>query len=207
MIQILIVFVLVLAAGLAVAVAYLPWWGTAFVIAGLLVVGQLMSGYIRALVLTVLKRKGEVLSGATVQVHRVEPVDPPRDQDESAEEDPEPRDFFDIDVTILPLAASGRYRCWETGELRLVPLDAPTPGWRGRVSPGVDDGRIHNVLVYGHGSFQPDDHGRHEGPRRLRLLVAVHRDSPRRLGFRYYFQTFGHVLLPEPARAPATAMA
>ena len=69
---------LVLAALLVVAIKFLPWWACLLLIAALLLGVRYGFGYaIRRLLTLPFKAKGQVLSGAAVQVHEIRRAKPP----------------------------------------------------------------------------------------------------------------------------------
>jgi hypothetical protein len=59
-----------------------------------------------------------------------------------------------------------------------------------------EEGEPVEVNIFREGRFEPDEEGKYFGPLRLRLLMAVPLDAPRRLRFRYYFELFGVLTLP-----------
>jgi hypothetical protein len=98
-----------------------------------------------------------------------------------------------VDVTITPRAnAQGVFRLWEATELMLVPA-----GTTIRRLQDVDTGvSVRRAEVWQDGAWGPDDPGKYEGERRVRLLFAVPPEMERRVRFQYYFETFGEVQLP-----------
>ena len=104
-----------------VAGQFLPWWGTLLVIAGeitlLLAFGpRLIAAGIKRYLLTLFKRKGEVLRNAQLTVHAISEVAAPeaRDADEELR-------YLLIDMTIKPSAAEGPFNLWDPSDLLIVP--------------------------------------------------------------------------------------
>jgi hypothetical protein len=111
-----------------------------------------------------------------------------------ADEEEGPLDHYRIDVTITPRPKTGGFQHWEPSELRLVPF---TNKARAKLSEDDDaEGEPVDVQIFREGRFEPDEEGKYFGPQRVRLLMAVPIDSPRRLKFRYYLELFGDLTLP-----------
>jgi hypothetical protein len=141
------------------------------------------------------KAKGKALRGAVARIHSVlptnapppEPKDEGEPEDEGEEKDTRPRNYYLVDVTIEPKPATGKFHMWEAGELMLQ-----APG------AGIDDEDhacvIKRIEFFETGVFQEDQGFKFEGAKRLRLLAAV-LPGTQRLQFRYYFETFGEVVI------------
>lgn len=114
--------------------------------------------------------------------------------DETEDEDIGPCDHYRIDVTITPQPKAGGFQHWEPDSLVFMPYEASVPSLLG------DDKDVGyptvEVEVFQNGQFAPDEDGKYFGPLRVRLLTRVPLDAPRRLKFRYYFESFGDVTLP-----------
>lgn len=145
------------------------------------------------------KLKGQVLQGAELRVHGIEPAAAPpqdsyEDDDEDDDEEPAtPRAYYRLDVTITPTAPPGKMSHWEPAELLIVPFDSTD----NEVDlEGADaTGYVEEVEIYDGSRFVEDDPGKYEGPQRLRLLAAVE-PGLRQAKFRYYFESFGRFDLP-----------
>jgi hypothetical protein len=184
------------------AVRFLPWWGVLLFVAALVLGVRWVGGWLlKSLLLAPFRMKGAVLRGAIAQVHAVEPAEAPPEpaMDEAVVRDGDgdgaltvavPREYYRIDVTIVPRPTAGPFLFWEPGELLLVPSDS-----RAR-EPEPDASTPDEVEVFHEGQFGPDEMGKYPGEQRLRLRFGLSRGGPRRLKFRYYFETFGAVLLP-----------
>lgn len=121
--------------------------------------------------------------------------DEPMDEPDEELEDEEPRDHFRIDVTITPQAKDGGFQHWEPSDLRLVPFT--TKSGLNLKDEGDDQvGDTVEVEIFRDGRFEPDEEGKYCGPLRVRLLMAVPLDAPRRVKFGYYFELFGDLTLP-----------
>jgi len=182
-------------------IAQLPPW-VAFPFALLFGVSSryLLPRVLVALARRPLTMKSAVLQGAIVEFHSIEPISGDDSVTGGGTESPEDRElrFFDLDVTIRPRTPDrGSFGRWEPDSLMLV-----TPGTD--VDPeGIDFKEwceVRRVLVESEGSFVAAEDLEVAGPTRLRLRVAV-KSQVRRLQFRYYFESFGEMLLPQAARA------
>jgi hypothetical protein len=152
------------------------------------------------------RAKGAVLRGAAAEVHALEPAARPLERPaledrreelgegdevgavlEADREDEVPRDYYRLEVTITPRPATGAFKLWEPGEVRLA---EPGTKW-----DETDDAcETYETEVFQHGSYQPDEGFKYGGPQRLRLLIGV-RPGTERLVFRYYLEKFGEVRL------------
>jgi len=209
----MILLVIVALVALAVAaVRYLPWWGIALALVGVYLAVRFG---LKLVVLRVLqsafmipfKAKGAVLRGALAEVHAVEPARPPAEhvaEDEVAvavgnadagANLPQvlvPRDYYRVDVTITPRATGGPFVLWEPGELMLIPADAKA----GLHDP--DDGSpVEDVRVIAGDRSGDESDGKYQGPLRVHLLFGLRPGGARVYKFRYYFESFGEVVLPD----------
>ena len=212
---ILLVLLAVLAISVA-AVRYLPWWGIALGLVGVYLAVRFGLKFVvlrmlRSLFLIPFKAKGAVLRGARAEVHSIEPAEPPADrvaEDEVTVGDADPaggatqvlvpREYYLVDVTITPRSAPGPFVLWEPGELLLIRADA-------RVGLNdLDEGsRAEDVqVVEGDRSGDGGD-GKYHGPLRVKFLFGVRPGESRDYKFRYYFEAFGAVILPDAAAAIA----
>jgi len=182
-------------AALVAVVRLLPWWAVIALFAVLFLAARsfLRWGLPRVLRLP-FKAKGAVLHNAVVDVHSIEHVElsPPEgsDEDERAVE-PGIREGFCVDVTITPRTPTGAFTLWEPGELRIVGPNARA----GDPEADESDFEIRSLEVQEDGRFKLDNGMKYDGPRRLRLFVAVPAGQPS-LRLRYYFEIIGNVSLP-----------
>jgi hypothetical protein len=229
LIQLLLLLIVAFAVLLVLAIRYLPWWGSLLFIAGtfggLYLFFRFAFGRIlQSIFLIPFKAKGAVLRNASVQIHSVEFATAPErqgdddnleegndveenekdaddenheDEDDGGNESPA-QDFYRIDVTISPTFRSQSFRHWEPSELLLMPANAnPTPD--------ADYGSsVSDVELFHNGAFGPDEAGKYFGPQRVRILFEVPIDFPRRVKFRYYFESFSEFVLP-PKSEPTTS--
>ena len=200
------------------AFVYLKWWQALLVCAAVLVafyiaVRVAIRMFIRGIgsaVSGVLERRGEVLRGAAVQVHSIEPAATPASQQQIED--------FRIDLTIRPMPPAtpgpGASRnvttlspaeLWSPAELVLVPYDEPVAAEdAANVPPMVKMMRQFTAGYRLEEVTEPDDPTGSpeigqvtEGPRakRFSFLVGVPAEV-RELKFKYYGESFGHIVLP-----------
>lgn len=208
----LFVVAAVVAAGLAWVFKHLPWWQTAALVVGLLVVAKLVAARLFTWALSIpFKWKGAVLKGATVQVHSISPASPPAKKteanggsdDESAPES-SARNYFLLDVTVTPTAPPGKFTQWGPNEVQLVKTES-----RVRLHSASDEDdacEVKRIEVEDEGQFKEDEGFTYAGARRLKLLLAV-QPGTSRLKFRYYFEEFGEVELPPNSNSGFNAAA
>ena len=174
------------------------WW-LGLIIAGIIYVG---SGFVLRRALFRLfklpfRAKGAVLKDAKAYIHAVRAtVVPQHDEDVYSEDETADFNYFRIDLTIIPDPATGNFKHWEPGDLRLVPLDIDIDFH--------DDGdayiRIEDIKIYDGETLHPDDGYKFEGKQHLRLLVGARPDI-QQAKFRYYFEEFGEVQLAATSSA------
>jgi hypothetical protein len=141
--------------------------------------------------------RGGVLAGAEVTVASLEPTPPVDDPD-----DPLPRAFYSIDLTIAPRPGpKGETFLWEPLLLDIVD---PEEAVDTESDAGADLCKLYTIEVWELGRFISEDEiddretaFEIEGPGRLRLLVGAH-ESARRFSLLYYATEFGDVRLPRP---------
>ncbi|HEV3121718.1 MAG TPA: hypothetical protein VGY53_07440 [Isosphaeraceae bacterium] len=105
-----------------------------------------------------------------------------------------PREYYQVDVTITPGSHSGAFQHWEPSELLVVPYDAKiSRNFRDLDVTSMD---LHDLEIFRDGAFMPDEEGKYFGPLRLRMVMGLPLDTPRRLKFRYYLEAFGELILP-----------
>ena len=162
--------------------------------------GVLGKQLLRSLLVSPFRMKGQILAGATAEIHGVEPTERPEVDEEDGREDedegcPEAdMNYFWIDVTITPQPQDDlKFRHWDPAEICLVPRDAdvgPTA-----IDDDEDLSYVDRVEIWRDGAFIEDDNGEQfDGAKRVRLLMAV---DPKMTTakFRYYFEAFGRVEL------------
>ena len=184
------VLLLVVVASLVLAFRFLPWQAVVGGIVLLMLAGYFFSGRIlEALFKIPFRAKGAVLRGATAEIHSLAAGAKPEDGEE--EEDANRR-YFVLDVTIKPVARSGKgFQLWEPGELQLVSLDAKAED----TDADGDLCKIRRIEIESEGGFVADEGMKYGGPQRLRLTLAAAPEA-RQVQFRYYFELFGNVSLP-----------
>ena len=184
------VLLLVIVAGLVLAFRFLPWQAVVGGIVLLMLAGYFLSGRIlEALFKIPFRAKGAVLRRATAEIHSLTGGSKPEDGEEEGDAN---RRYFLLDVTIKPVARSGKgFQLWEPGELLLVSPDAKAE------DTGADGDlcEIKRIEIESEGGFVPDEGMKFGGPQRLRLTLAAAPEA-RQFQFRYYFELFGSVSLP-----------
>ncbi len=197
--KLILLFLLLCIVGFVVAIKMLPWWGIVLLLVGLPVLGILSFKFLlKKLFLLPFKAKGAVLRGATATIHSIErattrPMDvsPENDDETNADAEPEPRDYYWLDVTIMPKTATGKFKLWEAGELMLVAPDAKSPD---QEDSDDDTCNVKKLEVEEEGQFKVEEGYKYDGAKRLRMLLAV-KQGVKTLKFRYYFEDFGNVRL------------
>lgn len=177
--------------------------------------GKVFEFFLMRVFMSPFKAKGAVLKNAKAEVHSVQtaarPLDRPalehrrndgddEDFDEDDEDDfdehdeeggpaaEEPRDYYQVEVTVTPYAPTGAFKLWEPGELQLV---KPGIGW----DDADDTCEVYETEIWRDGQYYPDEGMKYGGELRVRLLIGV-KPGTRKLEFRYYFEPFGEVVLP-----------
>ena len=213
MVRIILLVMVVLVAVLVAAVRYLPWWGVLLTLAGEALALYLVFKFafrriLAALFMIPFKAKGAVLRGATTAVHSIEAAEAPPSRGDASPDDEEgdstvdsprppalPRAYYRLDVTITPRPPTGRgFQHWEPGELMILPANA-----RASLDEDDDTAEVAGLELFQDGRFGPDEGMKYFGPQRLRILFGLKPGAPRRLKFRYYFETFGEFTMPGAA--------
>jgi hypothetical protein len=209
------------------AFVYLPWWAavpvSALTFVSLVVGGKMLGKWwLRSLVgragdvaQGMFDVKSRVLRGATVDVHAVRPADPPRELVEwarSAHEEGdvneradaiaqvEDRSWYQFEVTIFPdPGAAGQMAHWDLDDLRLVPAGvAPPRMFDAGGGDEADDGEseLHDPRVIQDGVAAEPVDAKFQGPQRLRFVAGVPK-GVKEAQFRYYFEQFGSIRIPQ----------
>lgn len=139
-----------------------------------------------------IEEKGSALRGATLEVHNVGPVEP---SDERVEElggkDAALRDFFLVDVTVVP--PSDARRGWNPFELDVIDPDEELDALDALDEDMVD---LYSVSVETDGEWasaeEVGDDFSIDGPGRLLLLVGAH-ESVRRFELVYLWEQLGEI--------------
>ncbi|HLJ12637.1 MAG TPA: hypothetical protein VKU82_15690 [Planctomycetaceae bacterium] len=200
----------------------LPWWGAAGVLIlfaiSLVALGRYLVYRLQRDLTLAVAQQGQPLENALVEVHSVEPTDPPLESSliglDPDDEDYDPEldggvviddsDYFLIDATIAPRDPEAN---WDPTALAVVNA-AFVP--QEELEACLETGLVHTLEVWRDGNFAPQQEGELTGPQRLRMLVAVPKGL-RQAKFAYHFTYFGKVTLPasRPRHllAPATSAA
>jgi hypothetical protein len=206
-----VVVVLLVVTLLTLSLIYLPWWGTGLVLLALMLTLALSFKWIAGKVMErffigIFDIKSKALREAGAEVHSVKQVEAPvRESDmqmvdeqappEQAKEEPV-RIFYAVEATITPKPAMGKaFHLWDIDDVMMVPYDLKVTR---SADEGIDDEtcEIRRVLVQRDGVYAELEESKLEGPHRLEFLVGV-KPGVKRLKFRYYFEAFGDVQLPE----------
>lgn len=206
--MIILLSFLAMSVGAVLAIKYLPWWALLGLVAVLAVVAKFaVKKLLRKAILIPFKMKGAALRGATVEILSLVPVEAPTALEDSpdtgAEASSAGRSFYELDVTIKPSEqVDGPFQGWELGEIRLVKPESRIDPNSDESSDEDDSCRIERFDVWQEGAFVVDEGWKFQGPQRLKLLLAV-KPGTRSLKFRYYFEEFGQLVLPDNSAAHA----
>ena len=194
MLRLLLFLLILCGVGGVMAIKYLPLWQVAIGAVVFLIVARYVGGYLlKQLFLAPFKAKGAVLRGAKVDVHSIMPTTKPADIEEDEEENEARRNarYFAFDVTINTQSTSGPFRSYDPSEISLVEFGKAI---------SIDDeeessiGDVIKVEVFHDGKYHAYDENSPES-NRFRLTARV-TPGPRKLAFRYYFESFGELVLP-----------
>ncbi|MBE9032104.1 hypothetical protein IQ266_20405 [filamentous cyanobacterium LEGE 11480] len=187
------------------AIKYLPWWALiAVIVLGALTIPWALKQGMKQVLLLPFKAKGQVLKGATVQVHQVQSTNMPTlrqgsDMDVATFADLRERyhqlKWYTVDASISPVKreADVPFSAWEPGDLMLVPPGKKVKDIEGLAENDVSE--IHDYEIYETNRFQQDMEGKHLGSQRVKFLVGV-QPGVQTLQFRYYLELFGEVEFP-----------
>jgi len=131
-------------------------------------------------------------------------VDADSDEQDEADTEPEqPKEHFEVDLTITPREGCGD-RVWEPGELVLT--SEPVSSLEDIEEKEI--GTTENVLIWKDSAFSPDEDGKYPGAQRLKLTIAV-QPGASKASLQYYNQSLGVITLPPwtPASESAASSA
>ncbi len=188
------------------AIKYLPWWALIILLVsgGIAVQWGVKFGLKQAFLLP-FKAKGQVLKGANVQVHHVQPTNMPTLGQSNAMDEADFSErraryhqlkWYTVDVSILPTqaAAASPFPAWEPGDLLLVSPGSKVTSLETLANNAVSE--IHDYEIYQTNRFQQDIEGKHLGSQRVRFLVGI-QPGIKTLQFRYYLELLGVVDFPD----------
>lgn len=217
--RIFLIVLLAIGAFVGVTVAafvYLQWWQAILAIVAFLAVIFLGGKF---LLRTAISAWGEqiakmtagqsvVLRNATVQVHKVQRADPPRElteEDEFDDSDPESlaerneevlgKTWYKIEMTVFPNPdIEESVNPWSPESLAFVAWDRDPP--KNLLTEAMDDAILHpdRMKRMTEGSEDADEL---KGPQRMLFLVGVPNEV-RDLAVRYFTEQFGRIKLPGP---------
>jgi hypothetical protein len=201
------------------AFVYLDWWQAILAVCAFLTVLFLGGKF---LLHTAIQAWGEqitkltagqavVLRNATLQVHKVERSEPPReltsdDDDEFADDDPEFRrerdeelfgkTWYKIELTVFPNPdIEESTQPWSPHALTFVDEDAEPP--RNMLNASDEGIYVPARMKIVSQDTAHEDESELSGPQRLRFLVGI-RSELRAVAVRYFTEQFGRVRLPGP---------
>jgi hypothetical protein len=199
-----ILIVLIILAVLAIK--YLPWWALIILLVGggLGLQWAVKYGLKQAFLLP-FKAKGQVLKGATAQVHNVQPTNMPTVKQNADSHPGEIADqraryhqlkWYTVDVSIAPqpTGSAVAFPAWEPSDLVLVMPGNTVKSLESLAEAEVST--IHDYEIYQTDRFQFDHEGKHLGSQRLKFLVGIE-PNVTTLQFRYYLELFGQVEFPD----------
>lgn len=179
---------LLLVAGMAAAIHFLPWWAGAGLLLAVPVLGWF--AFKRAasgLLMGAFKAKSAVLKGAKARIHSISPAPPFKPEGEAEEamagglEDPHHWVYIDLDV-LAPEVSDSPMDYWDASELAIVGEHAKPDDYEADEAVGQ---------VYGVERLDGQHWVRVEeklaGSQRLRLHVSA-RAGIDRFHIRYYFE-------------------
>jgi len=214
-----VLLLLVFVGGLAVALFHFYGWKgmVAFPFILLLLVwgGKFVIGkLIKRFALGLFSMKSSALRGATMTVHSITPVPKPpeveeeeeqadeeaqagEDENEDEEEEAEPKEYFAVDLTVMPKESS-QGRVWEPGEFILTSAKIKSLEELEENEVGTAD----QVRIWDGAKFGPDDDCKYPGVQRLKVTFAVKRGTAK-AWLHYYAEAIGSLDLPpwKPAAA------
>ena len=117
--------------------------------------------------------------------------------DDSDTDDPDSGNarFVLVDFTLTPAPGQSRMQHYEPSELLLVPIDAKISLTEDPTSDGVSASAHDLTLIDGSGA-QTKDFDKLTGPSHLRITFQCPEALQGRVKFRYYFEAFGDLTLP-----------
>jgi hypothetical protein len=187
----------------------LPWWGAVGVLvfgaAGLWALGKYIVYRLMRDATQAVIAQGTPLTDALVNVHAVEPAEPPTGPSliglDPDDEDYDPElddlestagtDYFWVEATIAPHDLEAE---WDPSILFLVPFDfEPEEDLVISETMAV----VHTLELWRNGQFVRPRESEVTGPQRLRILFAVPHGL-KHAKFAYHFTYFGSLALPAP---------
>jgi hypothetical protein len=117
------------------------------------------------------------------------------DADEDDDDEPDNRRYVLVDFTLTPAPGKSKMQFYEPSELMLAPFDAKVAL---REDPASDDrsANAHEVKLVDESGTEHDGSDKYTGRQRFRIVFACPPALSGRVKFRYYFETFGDLLLP-----------
>ena len=211
-----VVALLVIVGGLAVALFhFFRWKGLVifpFILVALVWLAKvIITQLVKRFALGLFGLKAGVLRGATMNVHSIKSIPKPPEREISIEagdesagsveeevaeanlapgEPPPPNDYVEVDVTITPKDRTGE-AVWEPSELMLTTDKIKSLA-------DLEDkeaGTAHSVEIWNGTSFGPDDPGKYPGEQRLKIIFTVNPGTTL-AWLHYYNEPIGQLKLP-----------
>jgi hypothetical protein len=120
------------------------------------------------------------------------------DADSEEETDSKNARFVLVDFTLTPSPGQSRMQHYDPAELLLVPIDAKISLTEDPTSDGVS-ASAHDLTLIDDAGAQIKDFDKLTGPSHLRITFQCPQALQGRVKFRYYFEAFGDLTLPENA--------
>jgi hypothetical protein len=178
--------------GAFMAIKYLPLWQVAICAVMFLIVARYAGGYLlKQLFLAPFRAKGAVLRGAHTEIHSITLTQKPADVEDD-ENAPKNTQYFAIDVSIIPQNTRGPFRAYDPSEISLVEFGKVFDVDGDSTQDNIGD--VVNVEVFHDGKYHKFDDDAPES-QRFRLTARV-KPGAKKLAFRYYFESFGELVLP-----------
>lgn len=211
-----LIFLLVLAVLIAIPVIasrYVPGWAVFLIVVGEVVAMRYLVPFaiglgLKRFAMGVIQQKSQVLRNAAVHVYSVERTTVPAELnerliEESSELQPGEQELIDVpgpagryvlvDFTITPQSNHSPMKSWEPVELMLIPSLQ-------NVAVSEDDDKLSatvaQVEIVQENGEVIREFDKVEGKTRLRAIFNCPPLLSGRVKFRYYFETFGDLLLP-----------
>ncbi len=104
--------------------------------------------------------------------------------------------FVQVDFSLTPVAGASRMQLYDPSELLLVPADAKISLTEDPTSDGVS-GTVYDLTLVEESGAENKDVDKLSGPSHLRIIFRCPETLKGRVKFRYYFEAFGDLTLPE----------
>jgi hypothetical protein len=117
------------------------------------------------------------------------------DSDDDSQADSKNDRFVLIDFTLTPIPGVSRMQHYEPSELLLIPINAKISLTEDPTSDGLS-ASAHDLTLIDPAGAQTKDFDKLTGPSHLRITFRCPQPLQGRVKFRYYFESFGDLALP-----------